>query len=185
MKDEDIYRLLLSRNQDGLCRLLDRYGSLIAYIARNTGVANEEDIAECISDIMFTIWKRIKKFDPSKSSFKTWVVIVSRGCAIDYIRKNKKNNHMVSLDDLSEASLKELYTESSALNRLLNPNLIQLLQELPPPDNEIFYRRFILGETVAGIAGLLGMTQDNIYKRISRGKEKLKVLMEREGYSYG
>jgi RNA polymerase sigma-70 factor (ECF subfamily) len=185
MKDEDICRLLLSRNQDGLSGLLDRYGSLIAYIARNAGVSNQEDISECISDILFTVWKRIKKYDSSKSTFKTWLVIVSRGCAIDYLRKNKKYNRMVFLDDLEETSGNELYPKSSALDHLLDPGLIQLLQELPPPDNEIFYRRFILGETVAGIAGILGLTQENIYKRILRGKGKLKALMEREGYSYG
>ncbi|HHY81896.1 MAG TPA: sigma-70 family RNA polymerase sigma factor [Clostridiales bacterium] len=185
MKDEDICRLLLSRNEDGLSCLLDRYGSLIAYIIRNTGVTNEDDIAECISDIMHTVWKRIKKYDPSRSSFKTWLVIITRGCAINYLRKSNKYSSVISLDSLEGTYLKDLYSESSALERLLDPDLIQLLQEMPPPDNEIFYRRFVLGETVACIAGTLGLTQDNIYKRILRGKEKLKMLMEREGYNYG
>lgn len=185
MKDEDICELLLVRNQVGLSSLLDKHGSLIAYIVRNTGLTNEEDISECISDVLLTVWKRVKKYDSSKSSFKTWLVMVTRGCAIDYLRKHNKNNTIVSLSDLDETGIRQLHSASSALDHLLSHDLIQLLQDLPPPDNEIFYRRFILGETITGIANTLGMTQDNIYKRIQRGRNKLKMLMEREGYIYG
>ena len=179
MKDDDIRRLLRSRDESGLVCLLDRYGWLITYIVRNTGITHTEDIPECISDILFAVWKRIKKFDSSKSSFKTWLVLVSRGCAIDFLRKNKRYGGTVSLEDV-----KVIGNESSALNRLLSPDLIQMLQMLPPPDNEIFYRRFILGETVTGIADNLSLTQDAVYKRIMRGKSKLKALMEKEGYYY-
>ena len=179
MKDEDICGLLRSRDESGLTRLLDRYGGLIAYIVRNTGISPVEELSECVSDILFTVWRRIRKFDPSRSSFKTWLVIVTRGCAIDYRRKNKKYGGTVSLEEM-----KEFGRESSALNRLLDPDLIQLLQELPPPDNEIFYRRFILGETVREIADTLDSTQDAVYKRIARGKDKLRAIMEKEGYPY-
>ncbi|HCS73704.1 MAG TPA: hypothetical protein DIW17_07505 [Clostridiales bacterium] len=179
MQDKDIYELIHSKNQDGLSRLLDQYGSLISYIVRNTGITNPEDLSECISDILFAVWKRIKKFDLTKSSFKTWVVMLTRGCSIDYLRKNKKRISTVSIDQVPEIS-----EESAELNKVLEPNLIQLLQELPPPDNEIFYHRFILGEAVTEIANILDLTNDAIYKRINRGKTKLRELMEREGIEY-
>ena len=179
MQGEDIYKLIHSKNQDGLSKLLDRYGGLISYIVRNIGITNPEDLAECTSDILFTVWKRIKKYDSTKSSFKTWVVMIARGCSIDYLRKNKNRLTIVSMDQIMEIS-----EETTELNKLLGPDLIQLLQELPPPDNEIFYRRFVLGETVTEIAGILDLTKDTIYKRITRGKAKLRALMEREEFEY-
>ncbi len=185
IKDEEILHLLLSRSQKGLSGLLDRYGLLIAYIARNTGLIDQEDISECVSDVLYAVWKRSGKYDPARSSFKTWLVMIARGCAIDYLRKNKRNNNLVPLSGINETGEGLLRSRSSALDQLLCPDLMQLLQELPPPDNEIFYRRFVLGETVEGIAGLLGMTRDGIYKRIQRGRGKLRTLLEREGYSYG
>jgi RNA polymerase sigma-70 factor (ECF subfamily) len=185
MKEDDIYNLLLSRDQNGLSLMLDQYGPLIAFVVRNTGLVNNEDVSECISDIIFTVWRRVKKYNPAKSSFKTWIVMVTRGCAIDYIRKNKKPNTVISLSDLEKTYGRELHSGTSALDYLINPDIIQLLQQLPPPDNEIFYRRFVLGEKVTDIADLLGLNQDTIYKRIQRGRSKLKILMEREGYNYG
>ena len=127
LKDEEILRLLLSRNQKGLSGLLDRYGLLIAYIARNTGLIAPEDISECVSDVLFAVWKRCKKYDPARSSFKTWLVMVARGCAIDYQRKSKGNNNLVSLSGLNENSEVLLNPRSSALEQLLYPDLIQLL----------------------------------------------------------
>ena len=178
--DEEILALIKNKNQDGLSLLVDRYGGLMAYIVRNAGLTNDEDVSECMSDILFTIWKRIKKFDDSRSSFKTWLIIVTRGCAIDFLRKNKKHKGVVSLEVVGEP-----YTEELASAGIDYNHLLELLQELPPPDNEIFFRRFVLGESVAEIARLLGLTEDNIYKRVLRGKSKLKALMEREGYCYG
>lgn len=179
MIDEEILNLINEKNQEGLTYLLDKYGGMMAYIVRNTGNFSEEDISECLSDVLFTVWKRVKKFDRTKASFKTWVVIVTRGCAIDFLRKNSKHKNTISLEDI-----KELHSETSAFAELEDNGIIEVLQQLPPPDNEIFYRRFVLGESLAEISKLLDMTQDSIYKRIQRGKEKLKNLMKREGCYY-
>lgn len=179
MGDEEIFALLSKRNQEGLSWLLDKYGGLITYIVRNIGMDNEADISECMSDILYTVWKRIDKYDKTKSSFKTWLLLVVRGCAVDYLRKNHKFTKMISLDEI-----KQSYLESLPLDNVMSQDVIALLQELPPPDNEIFYRKFVLGESVKKIASLLKLNPDNIYKRISRGKDKLKKLLEREGYYY-
>jgi len=177
MKDEDIYRLIKARNQDGLSRLFDKYGKLIIYIIKNTGCSDEEDISECASDILYAVWRRINKFDETKSSFKTWVIIVARGCAIDYLRKKRKYKNLISMEDI-----KEFYSGENVFEITDYNEIIGLLQELPPPDNVIFYRRFVLGDSVLEIAKLLNQTTDNIYKRITRGKEKLKNLMTGEGF---
>jgi DNA-directed RNA polymerase specialized sigma24 family protein len=59
MSDYQIYRLILAGNQEGLSLLLDKYGGLLKYIASNLGKLSDEDIEECISDTLLTIWKRI------------------------------------------------------------------------------------------------------------------------------
>ena len=179
MSDEEILKLLKARKQEGLSHILDQYQGLMTYIVKNTGIFNEEDVAECMSDILYTLWKRIHKYDKSKSSFKTWLIMVTRGCAIDYLRRNKKYGQVISFDEIGDIA------DAARVFRERDDNtVISFLQALTPPDNEIFYRRFILGESVAAIAEMLDLTQDNVYKRLSRGKEKLKTLMGREGNGY-
>lgn len=177
MTDDDIYVLIKAKKEYGLSFLMDKYGGLLVYIVKNRGAFSEEDIAECVNDILFTIWKRINKFDKGKSSFKTWVIMVARNCAIDHLRKTSKHKKTVYIDDVGELS-----ADDNEFNKMGYESLIELLQELPPPDNEIFYRRFILGENVKEIARLLDLTVDNTYKRLSRGRKKLKNLKNGEGY---
>ena len=179
MNDEDILTLLKARKQEGLSHMLDRFGGLMAYIVKNTGNFSEEDVSECISDVLYTVWKRIDKYNKSKASFKTWVMMVTRGCAIDCLRKNMKHSQVVSFEDIDEISV-----PAGDYGITSDNSVISFLQELSPPDNEIFYRRFVLGESVARIAKTLEITQENVYKRLSRGKEKLKNIMSKEGYPY-
>lgn len=97
----------------------------------------------------------------------------------DNLRKNSKHGNLTSLDDISELSIYD-----NDILKGSESTIISLLQELTPPDNDIFYRRFVLGEGVTEIAEVLNISKENVYKRISRGKEKLKDLMDREGYQY-
>lgn len=184
MNDEDICALIKAKNEKGLSLLMDKYGGLFVYITRNIGSFSEEDTAECVSDTLFTIWKRINKFDKTKASFKTWIVMIARGCAIDYLRKNINAKRTVPIDTVTIHQMEELtYMAYNEFDQMEYNQLIELLQELSPPDNHIFYRRFVLGMSVTEIADELNLTADNIYKRLSRGKEKLKDIIRREGCS--
>ncbi len=178
MNDDQMYDLILAGNQDGLSILLDKYGGLMSYIARNIGKFTEEDLAECISDTLFTVWKRIKNYDMSKSSFKSWIVLVTRGCTIDYIRKNNRYNDTLFLEDLDG----ELTCDGKSIDSLDIDKIAELLNKLSPPDNEIFYRRFILGEDVVAISEIMKITKENVYKRITRGRENLRAILIKEGY---
>jgi RNA polymerase sigma-70 factor (ECF subfamily) len=179
MNDEEILALIVARKQEGLSHFLDKYGGLMSFILKNIGIFSDDDISECISDILFTVWKKINKYDSSRASFKTWVILVSRGLAIDFLRKKARHANMVSIDELEDLSVSD-----AEYTKITDNSVISFLQELAPPDNEIFYKRFVLGISVESIAEELGITKDNVYKRISRGREKLKSLMAREGYRY-
>lgn len=174
MNDNIIIEKLINRDQSGLSLMMDHYSGLISYIVRNTIHPSDEDLKECVSDILLAVWKRINKYNSEKSSFKSWLVMVSRGCSVDYIRKNKKNNH-ISLEEISY----QLFYEMSDLTV---SKIIEMMQLMPPPDNEIFYLRFIIGEEIETISNRLNLSKENTYKRIARGREKFKSLMKKEGY---
>ncbi|MBI9011442.1 MAG: sigma-70 family RNA polymerase sigma factor [Clostridiales bacterium] len=174
MNDEIIIEKLINQDQSGLSLIIDNYGGLISYIVKNTIHPSEEDLKECISDILLTIWKRILKYNPEKSSFKSWLVMVSRGCSVDYLRKYKRHNH-IPLEDMSC----QLFYEMTDLSVT---KIIDMMQMMSPPDNEIFYLRFVMGEEVESISNRLNLSKENTYKRITRGKDKFRTIMKKEGY---
>ncbi|MBN2853736.1 MAG: sigma-70 family RNA polymerase sigma factor [Clostridia bacterium] len=173
MIDNKICNMLQHKDQNGLSVIIDEYGGLLAYIAKNHGITDEKDIEECLSDILFTIWKRFDKFDCSRSSFKTWIVLLGKGCMVDFIRKNKKHRKLISIEQVNEAELKYTIEEDSF-------KIADMIDLLPPPDDDIFYRKFILGESIKEIAEVLHLTTENIYKRVARGKNRLSHLINKE-----
>lgn len=176
MIDKKIYSLLMKQDQQGLKILMTEYGGLICYIIKQTIQPTKEDLAECMSDVMFKVWKSIRNYNAEKSSLKSWLVMVSKGVAIDYLRK-QKNIETVSLDENIDMIFCMDYKDNMNL-------IISAMQQLSPPDNVIYYKRFIMGDTIEKIAEDLNLTRDAVYKRISRAKDKLKALLVKEGY-YG
>ncbi len=174
MKEQDLYMMLISKEQQAITLLLSQYGGMFAHIVRNTGIINQEDVEDCISDIVYKIWKRAKKFNKEKASFSTFITLIARGCAIDYVRKHKKHWHVLSLD----------IENSAILNKDISIDyqiIVDKINTLDPPDDQILYQKYILGEEVSYIAKSLDISIDNVYKRISRAKKMLQVHLTKEG----
>lgn len=172
MEDQRIVQLLNMDPDQGITLIMNRYGGLLRYLIQNTGIVSTEDQEECLSDIMFHVWRRIKGYDQNKSSFKTWLVLLAKGCSVDYIRKHKKRFQSISLDRMEDLSL--MKGEAEYLG------IMDDLQRLPYPDSEIFMRRFVMGEKPSAIAAEFQLSVDNVYKKIQRGRDTLKKLMNRE-----
>ncbi len=173
MKDLELRKLLLNRDSSALAILLNKYGGLFSYMAKNMGISNAHDIEECISDITYLIWKKVKKYDHSQSAFKTWTILVAKGCIIDYVRKNKKHSKIVSIDHINQSEVS--YSMDMSVT-----SIADTINKLPPPDDEIFFRKYILGETVTDISKVLGKSVEAVYKRINRGKSTLYRLLKQE-----
>ena len=172
MDDHQIIEMIKRDANSGIAVLLDKYGGLLSYICNNTGINKKEDQEECISDIMYIVWKKIRKFDSCKASFKTWLVLLARGCSVDFVRKNKYMANVIAYEDLEDIML--IKNEETILR------MNEVFQQLTPPDNYIFYKKFVIGESVKDIAEQLKMSVDNIYKRISRGKQNIKEILCKE-----
>ncbi len=175
MKEQEIFKMLFNKEQQAITLLLSQYGGMFAHIVRNTGIINQEDVEECISDIVYKIWKRAKKFNKEKASFSTFITLIARGCAIDYVRKHKKHWQVLSLDIENSVILSE---EDISIDYQV---IVDKINILDPPDDQILYQKYIIGEEVAYIAKSLGISIDNVYKRISRAKKMLQVHLTKEG----
>jgi RNA polymerase sigma-70 factor (ECF subfamily) len=172
MEDRIIVEWLKKESDKGISALMNHYGGLLVYMAKNIGIIDKEDLEECIGDVLFHVWRKIRRYDEKKSSFKTWLVLLAKGCITDYVRKKRKLLATVPIEsilNIEGPKRKEDYLD-----------VLELLQKLPPEYGEVFYRRFVLGESVEHIASVMQLSADNVYKRIQRGREKLKEFMERE-----
>ncbi|WP_277587376.1 sigma-70 family RNA polymerase sigma factor [Psychrobacillus antarcticus] len=172
--ETNFIQLLQSGKEDALEYIVDKYLPLIKGITYKvlSPFKNDGMVDECVNDIFLSIWHHAKDFNGDSTKFKSWVCSIAKFKAIDYYRKSAKNMEIISENlELSPTDSAEKEFE----RKVSRSELMQLINRLDPIDQQIFIRRFFLGENTEEIGLKLGKTKASIDNRIYRCKKKLKV----------
>jgi len=167
-------RELLKKNERALDFVIDEYGSLVNGIVRNVlkPIGDNGIIEECLSDIFYSVWKNINKFEGGAHDFKSWICGLSKYKAIDYYRKySKEVNKIVSFQENEKSNYS---LEDEIIRNIETSQVINLINKLKEPDKSIFVMKFLFGYSSSKISDLLGLTISNINTKISRGRKKLR-----------
>ena len=99
---------------DATRECIDRYGGLVWTIARDF-LRVPADAEDAVQDIFLSLWKNAARFDETKSSEKSFVVMVARRRLIDLLRKAGRRPKLVALpeDGFEPASDEHLTMELS------------------------------------------------------------------------
>lgn len=174
MKDKEIVKLILSRDENGLKEFLKHYTPLIRYIISPI-LPDFSDREECLSEIALTVWDKISFFDREKGSFTAWLTVISRNTAINRKRKIKPS---VSTEDISKELPSSLPTpEETALQKEKEKALSDALRTLSEKELTLFYRKFYYMQSVSQIAAEMSMTERAVEGRLYRIKRKLRKAM--------
>lgn len=193
--DQSNYIRRLKRGkEDALEFIVDLYLPLVKGIASKVlrPLAADGLIEECINEIFFSVWQHAQQFsgeDPE--DFRKWLCGVSRYRAIDFYRKEKKKQAVLAealaLDELSGDAAVSSGGQSAEDELLIQEDrsgLLELLDELPAPDREIFILKFFMGMKSEEISQQLGLSKSSVDNRIYRGKKKLLPIAVSAGYGH-
>lgn len=174
--DEKLAAGLAAKDEKALEFLIEKYGGLIKAIAARHLSRMPSHIGECVNDILFSVWSNIDRFDPGKNSLKNWIGAVSKYKCIDYKRKYFKElySEELSPEELSPDAAAEGGAEDALIRKETMTEIMSLLNCLKPRDRRLFYRRYILSESVREIAEKSGEDPDALYNRLSRGRKRLR-----------
>lgn len=181
MNESDIIEGLKKKNEEALYWLVDLYSNLIYGVIRSVLDNSHEEsyIDQCYNDVMLTIWFNINKYDEKKGEFKNWLISVVKFKAIDFKRTSNKlyrNKELKDTDICSDTLIDNL------INKENYTTLLKIINSLDEPDKSIFKQRFIEDLDVETICKNLNISKSNLYTRISRGKGKIRKIMEEENY---
>ncbi len=183
LKDEKMMRMLKKDPSAGLDLLIETYGSLVGYIIRHkiSSVCKQEDIEECIADVFVDFYKQLDKVDLSKGTLKTYISTIARRRAVDYYNTTMKD--VIAVSELDETMYNMIPDDApSPLSVMLmneeKSTLLNEVENLGEPDNEILFRRYYLEQSLSEIADAIGMKRPTVSKRIERALDKLRSRME-------
>ena len=164
--------LIKKRKEEGILYVIETYGGLLNAIVRKRLFTAPDRVEECMNDIFLGIWKNIDSFDESRGSFEGWAAGVARLEAIDTLRKMKRELQTVSIEDM------EIPQEEPSFLELTEQELSKETEEIlgcrKPKDQELFRRIFLNEEEPEEAGEALGISRDNVYVRLFRGKQKIR-----------
>ncbi|WPC43917.1 sigma-70 family RNA polymerase sigma factor [Clostridium sp. JS66] len=139
--------------------------------------ASKQDIEECVSDIFISLWKNAVQYNDNITTFKKWLVAISKYKAIDYIRKLRKAQELVELKEdtaISNDNVEEKIIQTDDVN-----TIVGIIKNMSEIDRRIFFKRYILNENINNIAEYLKLPRTVIDNRLSRGRKLIKNKWEK------
>ena len=177
--DETLYRDYLRQgDNEALACLLERYRESLTLFLFGF-VRNAEDAEELMLDAFAEIAAGPTVFS-GRSSFKTWLFSVSKHLALKRLRRQRR-----------EAPLEELaladggaQPETRLLEQERNRQLYAALDRIAPEYREVLLLQYVEDMAPADIARVTGRRVKQIYNLIARGKQALRLELERMGFRY-
>jgi RNA polymerase sigma-70 factor (ECF subfamily) len=78
-----------------LSKLYDRYSRTVFGVGLK--ILGDRSLAEeLVQEVFLKVWRSSRTFDPSRSSFSTWLYRLTRSCALDLYRKRARTVRPVS-----------------------------------------------------------------------------------------
>ena len=169
---DNFVELIRKRREEGILYVIETYGGLLKSIVNKRLFSSPERVEECMNDIFLGIWRNIDSFDESKGSFLNWAAGVARLEAIDTLRKVQREQKVVPLEEIE--ILQEDTTWSTFAQQELSKETEEILKCLSPKDRELFRRVFLDEEEPEEAGKAMGISRENVYVRIFRGKKKIR-----------
>lgn len=172
--ENNFVELIKKRREEGILYVMETYGGLLKSIVQKRLFTWPDRVDECMNDIFLGIWQHIDSFDERKGNFVGWAAGVARLEAIDVLRRIRREPPSVSLDNMEI----EIPQEDSGFLQLAEQELSKETEEilgcLSLKDQELFRRIFMEEEEPEAAGNALGISRDNVYVHIFRGKKRIR-----------
>lgn len=182
--DEEIVRLFWERDERALTLTEKKHGPLIFSICRRI-LLSDEDAFECSNSILFEAWSKIPPEKPE--SLAAFLSRIARNTAIDRLREKTREKRQPDRAVLPYEELADLIedhdgTETAIERKELSGILDRFLTDLPINDRRVFLMRYYNEQTLEEIAAITGLTKQGVLYKLRKMKDKLKTVLEKEGY---
>ena len=186
--DHRIIELYFARDEQAISETERHYGAFCLRTSLSI-LQNYSDAEECVNDTYIRTWNTIPPTRPQ--SLRAYLARIIRNLSIDRIKASHaaKRSHEVILvlDELSECLPVDMdgntYGTADALTQALPSLLNQFLHTLSRDEWQLFCGRYWHNRSVKELAREQGLTPKAVTMRLSRTREKLRLYIEKRGYT--
>lgn len=151
--------------------VVKNYSDMMFRVAYNI-TCNKDDAFDVCQDVFVRLMKNKNKIQNNKH-LKAWLIRVTINCAKNF-KKKAYNRHTVTLNELSGVRIDNID------DRLV---LTSCVHKLPEKYKTAIYLFYYESMGINEISHLLGIGENTVKSRLARGREKLRIILEKENYN--
>jgi RNA polymerase sigma-70 factor (ECF subfamily) len=176
--DSALVEGIMAGDEGALAALYDRYAgmlyAMLVRILRDTSAAEE-----VLQDLFLQLWRGASRFDASRGSLPTWLLVIGRNRALSRLRGRE---HREFLQDRDEFAMETLPSpgnlEDDASRMQLMGRLKGALATLPPEQKEALELAYFEGMTQTEIAARTGAPLGTVKSRVRAAMQSLKQCFD-------
>lgn len=177
LSDQHYIDEIIGGNSNAFAVLVDRYKDLIFSLALKM-VKNREEAEEVAQDTFIKVFNSLEKFK-GESKFSTWIYKVAYNTCLDRIKKNKKDEGNINIDDFSEHLVK---TMENALGKMIDEERKKSIQDclnlLPSDEGFLLTLFYFEDQSLEEIAKIMNITANNVKVKLYRSRQKLTSILK-------
>ncbi|WP_264552742.1 RNA polymerase sigma factor [Flavobacterium sp. N2038] len=159
--------------------LVDRYKDMIFTLSLKM-VKNKEEAEEAAQDTFIKVYNSLSKFK-GDSKFSTWIYKIAYNACLDRLKKNKKEDLNISIDEFSSHLVKTMDNALSALEDKERKQAIQnCLNLLPREDNFLLTLFYFEDQNLEEIGKIMDINANNVKVKLFRSRQKLAVILKKQ-----
>ncbi len=168
-QETDIINRVLNGETDAFAGLVEAYGPLLQRVI--AGILNDQrHLAEEITqDVLVEAFRRLPNFDPARSPFRSWVLMIARSRALTALRKKRPTYRAVvpEVAQMPPEPRDEVWRQLDAA-----------LHQLPGKQKRALLLSQIEGLPYRQIAEIENTSVGAIKSRVSRARDFLKATLK-------
>ena len=179
ISDQHYIDKILQGETNAFAVLVDRYKDMIFTLALKM-VRNREEAEEVAQDTFIKIYNSLNKFK-GDSKFSTWIYKIAYNTCLDRLKKNKKEDNNISIDEFSAHLIKTMDNALSALEDKERKQTIQnCLNLLPSDENFLLTLFYFEDQSLEEIGKIMNINANNVKVKLFRSRQKLAVILKKQ-----
>ncbi len=178
--EEELVERVAGGDSEALSELYDRFSGMLLGLATKI-LGNPSDGEEVLQEVFVQVWRQASRYQRSRSSVSTWLVLITRSRSIDRLRSRN-----VKLRTAHEAHRESPRTHASpegvgnVLMEERRKRLARELAELPDEQREVLEMAYYRGMTQREVSEMTDTPLGTVKTRTLLAMKKLRIALKDE-----
>lgn len=177
--EEKTINEILKGNLTAFQHIVKQYQHLV-YSILNRMMNNDEDIEDVGQEVFIKVYDNLKNFK-RESKLSTWVAKITYNIAVNYIKKNSKQQFN-TIDEHSDFQFSSETPETKLIGKEFDIYINKLISELPLQYRTVITLYHLDDFSLEEIQKITKFPEGTIKGYLFRARKLLKEKLEKDGY---